>query len=253
MVLKRVCQVQTREGKVIVPYELHRSPRLRHLRVVVEGGQVQLKVPPRVPEKRAIQFLLGQGDWIARQLAAAPKRVPLIKYLFKNPRLAAGGKNCRLALKYKKGQKGWKFDWRGRRVVLYYNPWTSTEGQLTAALRDFASKVLRERAEILAKRMKAGFKRVIVRDQSSRWGSCSDRRTLSFNWRMVLLPPRLQDYLICHELAHLRVMDHSEKYWDVLARMDPRARLHDRKVTQMSAELMRLGRLPKKKTGPVQE
>ena len=69
----------------------------------------------------------------------------------------------------------------------------------------------------------AGFKfsSITIRDQRSRWGSCSRRRALSFNWRLLLLPPKVMDYLIFHELAHLQEMNHSEKFWLLLNKLSP--------------------------------
>lgn len=70
---------------------------------------------------------------------------------------------------------------------------------------------------------KHGFavKSVSVRNQRSRWGSCSRQATISLNWRLVQMPPAVRDYIILHELAHLRVMNHSAKYWRVVAQLCP--------------------------------
>ena len=59
-------------------------------------------------------------------------------------------------------------------------------------------------------------KRVAVRDQSSRWGSCSTTGVLSFSWRLIFAPPHVLDYLAAHEVAHLVEMNHSPKFWRVV-------------------------------------
>ena len=64
-------------------------------------------------------------------------------------------------------------------------------------------------------------KSVSIRNQRSRWGSCSRQATISLNWRLVQMPPAVRDYIILHELAHLRVMNHSAKYWRVVAQLCP--------------------------------
>lgn len=64
-------------------------------------------------------------------------------------------------------------------------------------------------------------KSVTVRNQRSRWGSCSRQATISLNWRLVQMPSAVRDYIILHELAHLRVMNHSTKYWRVVAQLCP--------------------------------
>jgi predicted metal-dependent hydrolase len=65
---------------------------------------------------------------------------------------------------------------------------------------------------------------VLVRNQRTRWGSCSARRTISLNWRLIQTPPFVRDYIIVHELMHLREMNHSQRFWHQVARAYPRWR-----------------------------
>jgi predicted metal-dependent hydrolase len=71
-------------------------------------------------------------------------------------------------------------------------------------------------------------RRVTVRNQRSRWGSCSRRGTISLNWRLVQAPPFVRDYLIFHELAHLREMNHSTRFWQTVAGLCPDYQLAER-------------------------
>ena len=64
-------------------------------------------------------------------------------------------------------------------------------------------------------------KRIVLRDQSSRWGSCSTTRVLSFSWRLILAPPHVLDYVAAHEVAHLAQMNHGPKFWALVARTMP--------------------------------
>ncbi len=77
----------------------------------------------------------------------------------------------------------------------------------------FANEVIRRRVDQLSALCGASYTRITVRSQKGRWGSCSRRGTLSFNWRLLLLPPGVMDYLIYHELAHLRHMNHGRRFW----------------------------------------
>jgi len=81
-----------------------------------------------------------------------------------------------------------------------------------------------------------------VRDQSSRWGSCSSRGAISLNWRLVLMEPALQDYVILHELAHLTEMNHSARFWDLLDTYDSGRAEHEAQLDACCAALMRVGR-----------
>ena len=83
---------------------------------------------------------------------------------------------------------------------------------------------------------------VSVRDQTTRWGSCSTAGTLSLNWRLILLPPMLHDHVILHELSHRRHMDHSDRFWNQLAAWDPDWKKHDRELTKRWNVIMDLGR-----------
>jgi len=103
----------------------------------------------------------------------------------------------------------------------------STEGDLRpvaeAALRKFAGKTLPERVAELAEPAgyATGVRRVSVRNQRTRWGSCSRRGLISLNWRLVQTPDFVRDYVILHELAHLKHMNHSPRFWAEVARICP--------------------------------
>jgi hypothetical protein len=81
---------------------------------------------------------------------------------------------------------------------------------------------LKARVEFHARRLDLAPKRIFVRDQTTRWGSCSTSGALSFSWRLVLAPPFVLDYLAAHEVAHLANMNHGPRFWALVARTMPR-------------------------------
>ena len=101
-------------------------------------------------------------------------------------------------------------------------------------LRQLAARELPPRVLELAARHQLPVRRVTVRNQRSRWGSCSRRGTISLNWRLVQTPPHVRDYLVLHELAHLREMNHSRRFWDEVACLCPDYRQAERWLKQHS-------------------
>ena len=88
-------------------------------------------------------------------------------------------------------------------------------------LRQLAARELPVRVWELAALHQSPVRRVTVRNQRSRWGSCSRRGTISLNWRLVQTPPSVRDYLVLHELAHLKEMNHSRRFWREVERLCP--------------------------------
>jgi predicted metal-dependent hydrolase len=107
-------------------------------------------------------------------------------------------------------------------------------------LRRLATRELPSRVLELAALHQLPVRRVTIRNQRSRWGSCSRRGTISLNWRLVQIPPAVRDYLVLHELAHLREMNHSRRFWSEVARLCPDYRQAERWLKQHSSLLRRV-------------
>jgi predicted metal-dependent hydrolase len=90
-----------------------------------------------------------------------------------------------------------------------------------AEARRLARMLVTEVAEREAARLEVEYERIAIRDQRTRWGSCSSRGTLSFNWRLVLAPVEILEYVVVHELCHLREPNHSPRFWALLAAVRP--------------------------------
>ena len=98
------------------------------------------------------------------------------------------------------------------------------------------------RLEECAQKVGEGFSKTRVGNQKTRWGSCSSERVISLNWRILLLDYEIGQYVLYHELAHLKHMNHSTKYWDLLSRWVGDARGLDRELSLQGRELMLLAR-----------
>ena len=98
----------------------------------------------------------------------------------------------------------------------------------TAWYKYAAKKIIPQRVEQLNARLCFQYNAIAVRDQKSRWGSCSRKRMLSFNWRLLRVPLFVMDYLIYHELAHLKEMNHSVRFWHLVQTICPQYREAER-------------------------
>ncbi len=90
--------------------------------------------------------------------------------------------------------------------------------------REQARQLISERASIIADRHHLFFKEIHITSACTRWGSCTSRGTLNFSWRLVMAPPEVIDYVITHELAHLKIPNHSSEFWKYVEQLSPNSR-----------------------------
>lgn len=112
---------------------------------------------------------------------------------------------------------------------IIFNSYTSNAARnqaLERFLKTTARAYILPRLEKLAGIMKTSYNQVRFKEQKTRWGSCSSQRNLNFNWRLVHAPPEVIDYVLIHELAHLTHMNHSHRFWQLVARYDPDHKAH---------------------------
>ncbi len=103
--------------------------------------------------------------------------------------------------------------------------------------RTEAVKLISQRADKLSPKMGISYKRIIIRGQKTRWGSCSRKKNLSFNWKLMMAPEPVIDYVIIHELAHLKEMNHSKRFWGLVAKYCPKWQEHKKWLKQHEADL----------------
>ncbi len=134
-------------------------------------------------------------------------------------------KPTRVSVRYIEGVVDSKKDWIAEQIKKLGSKPAKLLAHYSAkdlgVYRDEAYNLVDAKIAHFNKFYKFEIERVTIRNQSTRWGSCSRKKNLNFNYKIVLLPPKLQDYIIVHELCHLSEMNHGQKFWDLVALQIP--------------------------------
>jgi predicted metal-dependent hydrolase len=198
----------------VAEYRIRRSPRARRVRVTVDAdGSVTVTLPRKAPERAAKEAVQELAPWIARRrrvLARAAEEVArpagTVPYL-----------GATLVLQPQPGRE--RVHRRGDVLLV-------PDGDPRAALERFYRRSARTeigaRLDAATARAGSAYTGLTIRGQRTRWASCSSDGAMSFNWRLLLAPVEILDYVVEHEVCHLEVMDHSPQFWALLE-----SRAHD--------------------------
>ncbi len=239
----RFVRVRMYDGHRMVPYKVYRSRRAQSIRISIDRHyEIALTLPMRASESEGVAFLKTKEAWLRRHLSRKKEPITLREHLLKNPVVSIEGRSVPLALKPNGRGPVLRYSRGEPEVVVELGEGEVDEAELVSVLRGLATRVLEARTMTLAEQHGFEVLRVTVRNQSTRWGSCAHTGTVSLNWRLLLLPPEIQDYVILHELAHFKHMNHSSRYWAELCSLDPQARVRDRWLTRSGEAIMALGR-----------
>jgi predicted metal-dependent hydrolase len=219
---------------------LKRRPTAKRitLRVSNATGEVVLTIPERTDLGMAQRFADSHGGWIAARLAKVPSRV-----LFEPgslvpvrgvPHKIVHWSNIRGTTQTARTGDGIPIlAVSGERPHVPRRVQDFLEAE---AKRDFAEAVKRHTAALGVKA-----KRITVRDTKSRWGSCSATGALNFSWRLIMAPPFVLDYLAAHEVAHLRELNHSHRFWKLTHDLCPRTEEAEAWLKAYGSALHRFG------------
>jgi len=199
-------------------YRIRRSQRARRVRVTVDGdGTVTVTLPRRAPERAAAEAVRELEPWIARRrrvLARVAEEVVrpagtlpyLGETLILRPQLARERVH--------------------RRGDVLLVPAGDPRAALERFYRRAARREIAHRLDAATARAGTRYAGLTIRGQRTRWASCSTEGAMSFNWRLLLAPPAILDYVVEHEVCHLEVMDHSPRFWALLESRVPDWRAH---------------------------
>ena len=202
-----------------IAYSIRRSPRARRVRVTVDATNgVEVVLPRRAPEREAAAAIRELRPWIDRRLAELERTRAVI------------------------AARGQTVPYLGRVLSLVEQPgrtrvhrrddelFVPAGQQRTPALERWYRRAARDevavRLDAACAQTANSYTALTIRSQRTRWASCSHTGAMSFNWRLLLAPEPILDYVVWHEVCHLEVLDHSPRFWALLERRCPDYREH---------------------------
>ena len=231
-----------------VPYVFKRVPRRRHVHILVnDEGTVEVRAPWRFGLRKAREVLRKNTAWVLKTRDAVRER------LAQRPRLVTGVRlplldeslqldvrpQAQMDLFASARKRQGRVERRG--TVLRVSTASLGEGELRGLIEHWyrreAAAHLAGRVEHYSPRLGVRPSRVAIRGQRSRWGSCSGKGTVSLNWRLMMVPGALADYVVVHELCHLRHMNHSPRFWAMVGSIIPDYRDRRRHLNALQGRL----------------
>ncbi len=166
-----------------IPYTCIRSSRARSMRITIyPTGEVKVTAPRLVPEFVVRRFVASREEWISRKVA----------------------------------------EFKSRPVAPKRIQWGTGKRREYLAHKKAAYALAVEKVRHVAEKYGVQFGTITIRNQKTRWGSCTRKGNLSFSYRIVFLPEELQNYLVVHEVCHIREFNHSKAFWELVAQEVPK-------------------------------
>jgi predicted metal-dependent hydrolase len=223
--------IALRAGEPAIEYRIRRSNRARRIRVSVDAVRgVEVVLPQGVSERAAGAAVRELRPWIERRLrecrqaqAAVAARAGTVPYLGETLTLVPQPRRTRVHR-------------RGEELLV-----PAGEDRMQALERFYrraARAEVADRLDAACAQSGLRYSGLTIRGQRTRWASCSRSGAMSFNWRLLLAPEAVLDYVVWHEVCHLEVMDHSPRFWSLLAAHCPDYREHVRWLRRHGATLV---------------
>jgi len=204
---------------MLPPYKIIRSKRKTIALIVEPDGRLVVRAPKRVSDREIQRLVKHKEKWIRKKLGEVQKNNELLKsksfvdgetfwYLGKNyPLKIVDDLQPTLVL--------------GRKFYLARRAREYAQEMFTEWYREQARAEVTRRADYYTNRHGLQYRRIRITSARTRWGSCSSTGNLNFTWRLVMAPPGVIDYVVAHEVAHLKIKNHSKSFWVLVERIMP--------------------------------
>lgn len=216
-------------------YLIRRSARAKRMRLSLnQSGELTLVLPRFVPETIGRVFVNSQSAWIKMQQAKIKSKVEI----YQQQEWSTGSdiiifdqkKYSIKLISHSLKRDCYKINEKVLGVCLSPDDKNSKQKRIKILIesfyKDLAKEHLTKRSEYWAEQLGARFNQVRIKSTKSRWGSCSTKKNLNYNWKVLQAPAAVIDYLVIHEVCHLKEMNHSTKFWKLVENLDPKFKAH---------------------------
>ena len=215
-------------------YFVRESARAKHVSLrVIAGIGLEVTIPRRFSRRLIPQVIRDNGDWIRRQFRKQAKELNPEFLCWPPPRLRLAAVDEVVHVHYERSpQAAVTFSWDQQQTELHLagsvQDKSAVRAALASALKAKATNELLPWLATLAQQHALSYRKSVIRGQRTLWGSYSSSGTLSLNYKLLFLPPELTRYVLLHELAHTRHLNHSRRFWALLTTLEPAARELDK-------------------------
>jgi hypothetical protein len=206
--------------KVIQIHSLIRTKRKSISLVIDDKARLIVRAPVKTNFHEIEKFILDKSKWIEQKQRLVRER------LRQQPkkRFEAGEEFLFLGKLYKlkiSNNGKYIFEFNKQNFILSKNHQSNARNLFIRWYKLQAYRIFKTKAEHYASKARLSYNQIKLSDADKRWGSCTSGRNLNFNWRLVMAPSKIIDYVIIHELAHLKELNHSKKFWALVERLCP--------------------------------
>ena len=198
------------------PIEIVFSKKRKTISIQIKPDRIKVLSTYWISKNSVREFILKNEGWIRKKLADQKLRVKPVTNLVNNEKLTLCGKNYKLKVI---SEPIIEPEIRSETIIISNNFKTrktlgSIESQILKLLKDFSFRILQKKTFEFSQIMNVRYNSVKIKNYKSRWGSCSSKGDISFNWKIIFAPENIIEYLVVHELSHLIHFNHSKLFWN---------------------------------------
>jgi len=215
---------------LITPDVILKSKRRTLSLCVMKDGTVVVRAPVKAKDLDIEKFIVQKQNWLAEKLSIIISNRTNYNDIINYKRFLYLGQRC-----------GLKYDSSIKKIILGDDnqiliPIKLDQQKLLKSIKSWylseAKKVLKNRSGEISDKLKLYPTEIKISNSKGRWGACNSKNIISYNWRLIMLPPDIIDYVIVHELCHMIEFNHSKKFWDLVTAFMQNAKVRRNKIKE---------------------